>query len=206
MDASQRIAEMRKEYGISQSELARLLTEYGFPTTNKMVSSWEKGSSVPNANQYLAILDVLGSNDDVAKLNELGKMRVAEYVATLLHNPKYCRHTAKRIPLYTQSVSAGTGQWLGDNDYEWVEAKNGGADYAVRIAGDSMMPRWKDGDVVEVVATTELQVGDIGIFVVNGEVYIKVMGINQLLSLNPQYDPILISEYDSYRIEGKVVS
>ena len=203
MDASQRIAEMRKEYGISQSELARLLTEYGFPTTNKMVSSWEKGSSVPNANQYLAILDVLGSNDDVAKLNELGKMRVAEYVATLLHNPKYCRHTAKRIPLYTQSVSAGTGQWLGDNDYEWVEAKNGGADYAVRIAGDSMMPRWKDGDVVEVVATTELQVGDIGIFVVNGEVYIKVMGINQLLSLNPQYDPILISEYDSYRIEGR---
>ena len=54
------IAERRREKGMNQAELAAALDELGFGVTNQAVSKWEKGATLPNARQFLAICDVLG--------------------------------------------------------------------------------------------------------------------------------------------------
>ena len=45
----------------------------------------------------------------------------------------------------------------------------------------------------------------IGVFVLNGESFIKKMGKGCLISLNPAYSPIQLREFDSVRCAGKVI-
>ena len=47
--------------------------------------------------------------------------------------------------------------------------------------------------------------GDVGIFVVNGNAYIKEYGETELISRNPDADNIRIAEYDNIVCMGKVV-
>lgn len=50
-----------------------------------------------------------------------------------------------------------------------------------------------------------MQVGDIGVFVVNGSAYIKELGKNELISRNKDYPNILIREEDNVVCMGKVI-
>lgn len=204
------ITEYRKAAGVSQSDLAKMLTDIGYPTTNKMISSWEKGSSVPNANQFLGICEVLRINNaDMSQLNIYGRLKVQDYINTLSLIDKYRNNILKTVPLYSQSVSAGIGEILDDTSYAEVtvpEEIKGIINYAVTVHGDSMKPRYKDGDTVYVQTTDNLKVGDIGIFNLNGDAFIKILGIGELISLNSKYPPIQIGEYDSFRIQGKVIN
>lgn len=204
--ANKLIADYRKAAKLSQTELAILLTSNGFPTTNKMISAWEKGVSVPNANQYLAICEVLkvGHHFDVADLTTEGLLKVQDYIGLLSMIPKY-NNRSHYVPLYEQVVSAGSGNYVSDENAEQIKAPEG-VDYGVRVSGDSMYPRYKDGDIVWVQKTTGLRVGDIGVFCVNGEAYIKMLGDNELVSINKKYAPIKIAECDNFYIQGKVVN
>ena len=64
------------------------------------------------------------------------------------------------------------------------------ADFAVRINGDSMEPNIKDGDVVYVSENKDLEIGDIGIFFVDGDIFCKQYVTDSknvyLVSLNPK--------------------
>ena len=44
-----------------------------------------------------------------------------------------------------------------------------------------------------------------GLFVVNGNGYIKKKGSRELISLNPKFDNVQISEYDTVYCMGKVI-
>ena len=65
-------------------------------------------------------------------------------------------------------VSAGTGVLLDDDAWEEIQVPDTEeaqkADFALRIAGDSMEPIYHDGDIVLVEKADILQVGEIGIF------------------------------------------
>lgn len=99
-------------------------------------------------------------------------------------------------------------------DYEEISpemAKNG--EYiALRIHGDSMMPRICDGDVIIIRLQETCENGDICAVCVNGDsatckkVKFTDDGI-VLVSLNPAYDPIFISKWQckDIKIIGKVV-
>ena len=99
---------------------------------------------------------------------------------------------------------------MGDED-DWTdidvpdtpEARK--ADFALTIQGDSMEPIYFDGDIVLVKQQDIVDVGEVGIFVLNGAGYIKKNGGNRLISLNEKYDDIVISEYDNCKCFGKVV-
>lgn len=207
--ASILITEYRKAANISQGELAQLLTDYGYPTTNKVISSWENDSSVPNANQYLAICEVLNiNNSSVTDLTLEGQYKVRDYINTLMMIDKY-RNKKRELPLYSVAVSAGTGQYIDDSDYEMIEVGDEVpkiADYAIRISGDSMEPVIHHKDILWVQSTTELSIGNIGIFYLDGEVYCKVLQRNKLVSLNPTYHDIDITKANEFKILGKVVS
>ena len=68
-----------------------------------------------------------------------------------------------------------------------------------------MEPLYKNGDNVLVNTRAEAVVGDIGIFIVDGNGYIKKLGDNRLISVNPEYDDIFPSEYSDFRCVGKVL-
>ena len=69
------------------------------------------------------------------------------------------------IPLYRFLAAAGIPSPQPGEDYEElrVEADNR-ADFASRIAGDSMEPYIHDGDIVYCVRSIDLRDGDVGIF------------------------------------------
>lgn len=71
-----------------------------------------------------------------------------------------------------------------------------------------MLPRFRDAQVVYVEKRPSLEKGDFGVFVLNGEAYIKKLGgegETQLISLNPAYAPIPVGEDDALSVIGKVL-
>ena len=111
---------------------------------------------------------------------------------------------------YFRSASAGSGVFILGNEAtakilvsesDW-DAR---ADFVISVAGDSMLPDYCDGDKVLVSQRTEMRHGDVGIFVVNGNVYIKEYGTDELISRNPDSPNIKIAEYDNIVCMGKVI-
>ena len=109
-------------------------------------------------------------------------------------------------------VSAGTGYSLDDGDHwdtieipDTPEANK--ADFALTISGDSMEPVYYDGDIVLIKSQPAVDSGEIGIFIIENDGYIKKYGGDRLISLNAKYDDIMFSDYnpDDIRCMGLVI-
>lgn len=103
------------------------------------------------------------------------------------------------ISYYFKNASAGTGQLVIDNlpdkDIEIPdkpEYRN--VSYAIGVNGSSMEPAFQDGDILLVEATQEIEVGDVGIFQINNECFVKKLGEKELISLNKDYKNIPLDE------------
>ena len=112
------------------------------------------------------------------------------------------------IPLRvsTQKVAAGNGVYLGPEDFDIIKVQETEltrmANFAVPVSGDSMEPKFHDGDIL-LVGEELPEIGDIGIFTMDGYGYVKQRGENELISLNLQYPPIPMK--DSIISNGKVI-
>lgn len=72
-----------------------------------------------------------------------------------------------------------------------------------------MLPRFMDRQIVYVKQQQTLEHGEIGIFLLDGDAYCKMLSRENgtfLVSLNPAYRPIPIGEFSELRILGKVVA
>jgi SOS-response transcriptional repressor LexA len=78
-------------------------------------------------------------------------------------------------------------------------------DYAVRVSGDSMTPRFVDRQIIFIHEQPYVEDGEVGIFALNGDAYCKRKVDDKLLSLNPRYKPIKLREWDEFRTFGKVL-
>lgn len=119
----------------------------------------------------------------------------------------------KKVPLFELAACAGNGFYSSgpsDIDHE-VETCYSNADYAVIISGKSMEPIIKDKSVVFVQDLKELVDGDIGIFVVDGEVmckrYREDSGKKWLEPENksPEFNTIYFSGCSECYTQGKVL-
>ena len=63
----------------------------------------------------------------------------------------------------------------------------------------------RDADILLVETKPELQDGELGIFIVNSEGYFKKLVSNTLVSLNSDYAPIDLSEFDNVKVLGRVI-
>lgn len=107
---------------------------------------------------------------------------------------------------YDFPVSAGTGEFLDNRTAVIAELSDEpprGTDYILRIAGDSMEPIYHNGDYIYVNTCDSVNLGDVGIFVVNGNVYMKEYALNGLRSYNPEYK--LIKGNSDIRCLGRVI-
>lgn len=119
-------------------------------------------------------------------------------------------HETIFIEFSTLKVSAGSGEPLIDDSYpDFIEVKKSdlteNANFAVKVNGESMMPHFKNGDIVLVRSQPYVNIGEIGIFVIDGNGYIKERGDDRLISINPRYDDIYFEEGQDIRCKGLVI-
>lgn len=109
------------------------------------------------------------------------------YMASIKEKP-----AALRMYTYMHKIAAaGNGFYFDDIPTETIEAPYmPGADFIIGVSGDSMEPTYSDGDLVYVEKRQILNVGEIGIFTIRNECYIKKVGEDGLLSHNPKYKTI----------------
>ena len=113
-------------------------------------------------------------------------------------------------PYYTAGASAGNGEYLFDDlDCTAISLPdtplNNKADLVIAVRGHSMEPTYYDGDKLLVKKQSELNIGEIGVFIINGESYVKELGKDKLISHNKQYQDIHCSDYDNMTTVGKVI-
>lgn len=118
-------------------------------------------------------------------------------------------HICGTLNLSDLKASAGTGNFLSEEsmtpiqvDFNRLTAK---ADFAVPVEGDSMLPKYKDGDILLIQKQPSINVGEIGIFIIDGKGYVKKQGPDRLISLNEEYDDIYPGENDYTKCCGKVI-
>lgn len=228
MDIGKTIAAARRAAGLSQAGLAARLSMLGVDVTNQAICKWENGATLPNAKQFIILCAALGIDDIMgeftggkrgayAGLDGAGRRKMQEYRQLLIDSGRYSPRgeaaPVRMLPLYSLAVSAGTGQFLDGENYEMVEAGAEvpeGSNFGVRVAGDSMEPRYHDGEVIWVRQQRSLMTGEIGIFLYDGCAYLKqlVAGDEALAlhSLNPKYADIVISPELPLRVLGKVLT
>ena len=121
-----------------------------------------------------------------------------------------CVAAFTRLGRHDLPASAGTGMPLADTeDSEQVFLRNTRsvcrADTIITVTGDSMLPTFHDGDELLVEYTPEIEVGEIGIFVVAGEGFVKEYQPDGLHSHNPKYKTIHPTQDDNFRCVGRVL-
>ena len=123
-----------------------------------------------------------------------------------------CRNNIECITIKHSiyKVSAGKGYSLDDEDWEEINvvrtSESEQADFAVTVDGDSMLPDYKDGDIVLIKQQDTIELGQIGIFTMNNnQGFIKESGVNCLISHNPEYDDIIPTENDIIKCNGLVL-
>jgi transcriptional regulator with XRE-family HTH domain len=229
-DLGKTIAKHRKEHKIKQSELALKLEYYDIFVKPNTVSAWESGLSIPNSKQLLAICEILSIYDIYTEfispnpinpfrnLNETGVAKVMDYIHLLEKSGEY--KTADIIPIHIlrerkvfyTTVSAGTGSFLDGEDYEMYTSPDipEEASFGVYVSGDSMEPRYHNEELIWIEQTEQLEDGEIGIFYLDGNAYVKKFQNNEngtyLVSLNKKYNPIPVTENNSFKIFGRVLS
>ena len=116
----------------------------------------------------------------------------------------------RSIGLYDMPVSAGVGEFLADSTrIEDIvipdDPRTAEADYALRINGDSMEPKYRSGDILLIQSADMVEEGELGVFVLDGSGYFKRYGGDHLISLNPKYPPIPLKDFEDVACCGRVV-
>lgn len=227
------LKELRRKCGYTQPEATELIRKLRIPIKDFHISRWENERNSPSIEQFLGLCKVYGVKNAVKtffendftefeyELNREGREKLKEYrellIASGMYSPESCernviRFPGRTAPMYSLGVSAGTGQFLDSDDYEMVEVPDEvplSANFALHVCGDSMEPTLYDGETIWVHMQPTLENGEIGIFLLDGDAYVKEYQCSEdgccLISHNKAYHPIKISEYSETRIYGKVV-
>lgn len=228
-DIGRKIQSWRKDSGLSLVALCALLEERGVEVKRSALNKWELGESVPNGYQLLALCELFGLDETIAyfsgkdEFNAEGRRKIREYRQDLLDTGKYAPPREniryKRMPVSLLSASAGTGDYLQDENFEYVDVPEDEvpewASFGVHVNGDSMEPVYHDGQLVWIQLCHKLRPGEVGLFTLDGCGYIKLYteqgGDSSgqprpvLVSYNPGYSPIAVTWGANLQIVGKVL-
>jgi transcriptional regulator with XRE-family HTH domain len=114
-----------------------------------------------------------------------------------------------KIHFGDMAASAGTGSDIDYVNWDVIEVPESreahSADYAVKVTGDSMIPDFSNDDVVLIRKQPAVYEGQIGLFTHDGVTYIKKFGSDRLISLNEEYDDIMLNEDVQFCCHGLVL-
>lgn len=119
------------------------------------------------------------------------------------------------IKVYEQPAAAGLGNYLDEPPFHMeqypADVIPEKADFGIVISGDSMEPEIHNGGTVFVQSAPSIDAGEVGIFVLDGKAYCKMLAVDhskrqvQLLSVNPAYAPIPVGANADFWTLGRVL-
>ena len=225
----QRLNQLMSERNLKQVDILNislpLQKETGIKMSKSHLSQYVNGKSSPDQYKLYLLAKTLNVSEawllgyDVPKENKENDVPSIESIYNQLDQPRKTKvYNFAEYQLREQNkkpqinivirgyVSAGTGEWLEETmeevPYEGVIPEH---DFAVKVNGESMLPLFADGEIIFVKATSEARDGQIIVCQVNNEAFVKKLSGNKLVSLNKQYEDILISETDDFKTFGVVV-
>ena len=68
-----------------------------------------------------------------------------------------------------------------------------------------MEPKYHSGDILLIQTAEAIENGEMGIFLLDGSGFFKIYAGDRLLSLNPDYGPILLKDFSNVQCKGRVV-
>lgn len=223
------LKQLRKTSGLSASDVVNELQEYNIDISAKTLYGYESGLSMLNADAFVALckiykcdnpMNIFGTPSVSSKEFDLiEKYRSLDSRGEDIVNTVLNREAERMAELEIESTPApdiynypylgkiacaGTGFYFDDIPTDTIEAPYvEGADFIIGVSGESMEPDYHDGEKLYVRKVEYLRNGDVGIFTVGNECFLKELGENGLISRNRDYDDIPGDE--KVRLVGKVI-
>lgn len=227
MGVGKMIRKARERKRFSQLELAKRIG-----VSDKTVSAWEKERTTPNEEMLGALMSVLGVDANYLFEIDHSFFEISQEERGLIWKARQLKdwqlsmiHTvidqlidhndtdseAFRLiekPYYYSRPSAGYGNEIFEEsgtirvkDTQAAEK----ADFVLQVDGKSMEPEFKDGEFLLVKSCDDIDEGEIGIFFVDGVMYVKKKGKSELKSLNPRFPNVYLNEFSQIKCYGKVI-
>lgn len=145
---------LRLQKGLTQAELANMLG-----IVQSTLSGWETGKFEIDNASLLKLSDIFGVSTDLILRN-----------ATSFDAPKSTG--GKWIPVLG-TIAAGIPVEAIEDITGWEEINpnmaNTGEFFALRVKGQSMEPKFSEGDIVIVKHQPDVDTGDVAVVIINGE-------------------------------------
>lgn len=206
----------RKGEKLPGAENLLTIANYFGVSVDYLLTGQEKNSSslklTDEEQEILKLFNAL-SHDNKIRIKERAEV-LAELEKPIINEPVVIEEPEEQESIFiefaTLKASAGTGEQLIDNpERDVIEVvkseKTLQAKFAIQIHGDSMEPEYSDGEIVLVKTQPQINIGQIGIFTINDMGYIKKLGTDRLISVNPEYDDICFEEEQDIRCKGLVI-
>lgn len=205
-------------------------------TKKATISNYETGYRTPKQDDLFEIAYILnisiddlfprrnsGTTDITTVYNQLTSPRqynVLDYAKTQLQEQNAKDDNVTDLDSYKQNkaevdvhgyVSAGSGEYLQETTMfkAYVKEPVPTHDIALQVNGNSMEPIFKDGEIIFVEKMHNIQNGQIGIFIIDGEAYVKKVYVEDdrltLVSLNKAYPDLHFYQNESLMLIGKVL-
>lgn len=219
---------LREKNGMDQIDLAIKLGR----KSSSSVSEWEKGKYTPKIGVLNDIAEIFGvsitdlmnkdlsntvdNRADVIRMYDALDSNRQQSVYNYIEQQYNEQNNIIQMPVQSDiklygAVSAGTGEYLLDNEpelvpYEGVVPEH---DYAVIVNGVSMRPLFEDKQIIFVKKTFEARSGQVVIAYYDNQAYVKKYVNDEkgarFVSLNKSYDDMPIDETHETQIIGVVV-
>lgn len=189
-------------FGISAKELFYGVREDSFSKNKEIISKIIQTSEQLKEPRQEKVLTYAESQ--LTEQNKIIELPTKTYIVE--------EETAEYI-YYDEAVSAGTGNYLQDSYESYVDLPvsvvPGNTDFVLSVQGDSMEDEYYDGDYIFIESTVNVENGEVGVFILNGDAYVKQLLRDEnrasLHSFNPKYEDIQIQEHDEMRTIGRVL-
>ena len=222
------IREGRAGAGLSQQQLADRTG-----VSRATVAGWETGHSRPDLDALpklckalgISLASFFGVREGISReernlllafrgMEEADRQAFvwqAEALAERLRASRMEELKGRVILLYRSDLSAAAGfggtleAERGEKIWIFRDETTERADEIITVNGRSMEPTYYDGDELLVEHTDRLREGEIGIFLADGEGYVKEYRKDGLHSHNPAYPTMRFSEGNDVRCVGRVL-
>lgn len=188
---SERLRKLRRERNLTQTELANSLN-----VSNGTIAMWETEKRQPDLDMVSRIASFFNVSVDYLMGRE---QKVDNNVAGV----QLARQTIK-IPVYGTIPAGVPIEMIEDSfieDYEDISAdllRGGNKYFALKVKGDSMLPKFEDGDVLILKQTEDCENGAFCAVSINHtectfKKVIKKMSGLTLMPLNPDFEPLFFT-------------
>lgn len=223
----------RQKQGLSQPQLAAILqTSKNYVSNWELGKARPDMNIIPQLCEALGICisEFFGVHSDLDQLTTEQRLHIRRYVQlntrdqavvealtdSLLRMEEadfrqHCQDAFLYLFHNNNVAAAGTLNMLGDDvdgEYEFLrrDEDTDRADEIITVTGDSMEPTFHDGDDLLIEHCETLEYGEIGIFIINGEGFVKEYREGGVYSHNAEAYPFRkFHPGDDVRIVGRVL-